>query len=156
MHVTSTMHRNNKKMGVYLGALLRLLVPERVLAMPHLSARGMLLPGKIGLPKPIYEAVKVYMEHRGLHPQNGFANGINVIMGSCRQKIAQERNAARDNKASERMTSWLRRPENQGVVQQQGEANHHQIQFPAQPDPAGVDQESSFSTLVSASINMEQ
>ncbi|XP_052126874.1 uncharacterized protein LOC113214419 [Frankliniella occidentalis] len=36
----------------------RALVPERVLALPHLTARGLCSPGTVGLPKPIFEAVK--------------------------------------------------------------------------------------------------
>ncbi|KAK3908528.1 hypothetical protein KUF71_003340 [Frankliniella fusca] len=93
-HVLSTLHRqykDKKNLGLYMGALLRTLVPERVLAVPHLTARGMCKPGSVGLPKPIYEAIKVYMEHRMQPPKNGWANAINSIINVCRTKLLTQR-----------------------------------------------------------------
>ncbi|KAK3929022.1 hypothetical protein KUF71_017508 [Frankliniella fusca] len=59
-HAMGTMFRQykDKKVGLYVGAMLRYLVPERVLAMPHVTARVMCRPNAVGLPKPIFEAIK--------------------------------------------------------------------------------------------------
>ena len=120
-----------------MSALLRHLVPEEVLALPNLTARGLCKPGTLGIPKPIFEAVKskskpikfidpdkqchifkhlvytstaacpgnadafysciwffnfaVFMENIEMMPKNGWANAVNGIIDSCRQR-QRERN----------------------------------------------------------------
>lgn len=74
LHLIHTDHVD-KKPGQYLSALLKLLVPERVLALPHLVAKGTGRPGVVALPKAIYDCIKgiVHIFYLGLTLKFPFA-----------------------------------------------------------------------------------
>ena len=57
-HTISTLHRDHgENPGIYMGALLKELVPEEVLSLPYVTARGK-RPGTVALPSQLYKCVK--------------------------------------------------------------------------------------------------
>lgn len=57
-HTLSTIHREEfGKPGLYLSHLLKELVPNEVLALPYVTARGS-KPGTVGLPSQLFKALK--------------------------------------------------------------------------------------------------
>ncbi|KAK3911383.1 50S ribosomal protein L1 [Frankliniella fusca] len=88
-NILATIHRvHMHRPGTYMSLVLRELVPENVMCLPYISAKGK-GPTKVGLPKDLFKAITVYINHRTKYqPINGWANSINCVFNNVRLATA--------------------------------------------------------------------